>query len=181
MKWVEIPEREFYDENTTEFITVPGCKFKIEHSLVSLAKWEMKWKVPFLHSKLNREQLLSYIECMTITQNVDPGIYRMIPKSILNDIEEYINESQTATTIHNNQPNRPPKREIITAELIYFWMFSYGIPIDCEKWHLSRLLTLIEVFSIKNDTKGKKMSKGEIMRQNSKINAARRAKYHSKG
>lgn len=181
MKWVEIPEREYYDELTTEFITIPGCKFKIEHSLVSVSKWEAKWRVPFLHTQLNREQWLSYIECMTITQNVDPETYKRIPRGIIKEIEDYVNEPQTATIIIDNTPNRPHKKEIVTSELVYFWMTAYQIPFECEKWHLSRLMTLIQIASIKNNTNPKKMSKADILRQNRELNAARRAKYHSRG
>lgn len=181
MKWIELQGREFYDERTNEFFEIPGCKFKIEHSLVSLYKWESKWKVPFLHTQMTREQKIDYVRCMTITQNVNPMCYRLITDSILEDIDKYINESQTATTINHNGPKKPGKKEIVTAEIIYYWMASYQIPFECEKWHLSKLLTLIEVCSIKNDTHSKKMSKSDILRQNSKINAARRAAHHTKG
>lgn len=182
MMKIEIPDRDFYDELTNEFIHVKGAKFKIEHSLLSLAKWEAKWKVPFLHTKLTREQWVDYIRCMTITQNIDPLVYKMITPDLLKQIENYINESQTATTINNTAPQRPHKKEIITAEIIYYWMTAFNIPFECEKWHLSRLLTLCEVCSIKNNAgNNKKMTKSEIMRQNNKLNAARRAAYNSKG
>lgn len=181
MKWIEIPEKDYFIDVTNEFLHFKGAKFKIEHSLVSLAKWESKWKKPFLHTKLNKEQWLDYIRCMTITQNVDPLAYKLIPNSLLKEIQEYVEEQQTATTITNNAPQKPHKKEIITAEIIYFWMVSYNIPVEFEKWHLSRLLTLIEVCSIKNNANGKKMSKSEVMRQNNKINAARRAAMNSRG
>lgn len=182
MKWIEIPERDYFIDATNEFLHFNGAKIKIEHSLVSLAKWESKWKKPFLHTKLNRAQWIDYVRCMTITQNVDPTAYRLISNNLLKEIQEYVNESQTATTITNNTPNRPHKKEIITAEIIYYWMVSYNIPVEFEKWHLSRLLTLIEVCSIKNNAgNNKKMSKSEIMRQNNKINAARRAAMNSRG
>lgn len=181
MKWIEIPEGDFFDETNEIFIHSPGYKFKIEHSLVSLAKWESKWKVPFLHTELNRKQWLDYVRCMTITQNIDPLAYRMISKKQLKEIQDYIDESQTATTIKDNTPNKPRRKEIITAEIIYYWMLSYNIPVEFEKWHLSRLLTLIEVCSIKNNTQGKKMSRSEILKQNNKLNAARRAAYNTRG
>lgn len=181
MKWIEIPEGDFFDEAKEEFIHSPGYRLKLEHSLVSLAKWESKWKVPFLHTKLNKEQWLDYIRCMTITQNVDPLAYRMINNKMLKEIQDYVNEQQTATTIKDNTPQGYRKREIITAEIIYFWMVSYNIPMECEKWHLSRLLTLCQVCSIKNNTGSKKMSKSEILRQNNKLNAARRAAYGTRG
>lgn len=181
MKWIEIPEGDFFDESKDEFIHSPGYRFKIEHSLVSLAKWESKWKVPFLNTKLNRAQWLDYVRCMTITQNIDPIAYRMISKKLLQEIKDYVEESQTATTIKDNTPYKPYKKEIITAEIIYFWMVSYNIPVEFEKWHLSRLMTLIEVCSIKNSASTKKMSKSEILKQNNRINAARRAKYNTRG
>lgn len=181
MMWIEIPEGDFFDEANEVFLYSKGYKFKVEHSLVSLAKWESKWKVPFLHTELNRAQWLDYIRCMTITQNIDPSVYRMISKKQLEEVQNYVNESQTATTINDRTPNKPRKKEIVTAEIIYFWMVSYNIPIECEKWHLSRLLTLCQVCAIKNDVNAKKMSKSDILKQNNKLNAARRAKYHSKG
>ena len=181
MMWIDLPARDFFNEANEEFIPFKGAKFKIEHSLVSLAKWESKWKKPFLHTQLNREQWIDYVRCMTITQNVDPLAYRVISNSLLNDILNYVNEPQTATTIKDNTPNRPRRKEIITAEIIYYWMVSYNIPPEYEKWHLSRLLTLIEVCSIKNNADGKKMSKSDILKQNSKLNAARRAAHHSRG
>lgn len=172
---------DFFDESTEEFISFKGCRFKIEHSLVSLAKWESKWKVPFLHTQLTRAQWIDYVRCMTITQNVDPLTYRVISNPLLKEIQDYVNESQTATTIKDNTPNRPRKKEIVTAEIIYFWMLSYQVPVEFEKWHLSRLLTLIEVCAIKNDTSSRKMSKSDILKQNNKLNAARRAAHHSRG
>lgn len=181
MKWIEIPEGDFFDESKEEFIHSPGYRFKIEHSLVSLAKWESKWKLPFLHTKLNRSQWLDYVRCMTITQNVDPIAYRMISKKMLKEIQDYVNESQTATTIKDNTPYKQHRREIVTAEIIYFWMVSYNIPVEFEKWHLSRLMTLIEVCSIKNNTSGKKMTKSEILRENNRLNNARRAAYGTRG
>lgn len=174
MKWIEIPSQEFYDESKNEFFTIQGCRFKIEHSLVSVSKWEAKWKKPFLHTSLSRAMWLDYIRCMTITQNVDPNVYRIIPNTILNEIKDYVDESQTATTINKN--NKKPSKsngQFVTSELIYFWMTSYNIPFECEKWHLSRLLTLIEVCSIENAPK-KKMSKNDLYNRHRALNKARR-------
>lgn len=172
MKWIEIPNQEFYDEPKNEFFTIHGCKFKIEHSLVSVSKWEAKWKKPFLHTTLNKAMWLDYIKCMTITQNVDPNIYRVIPNKILNEIKEYVDESQTATTIKSRKTGKS-NGQLVTSELIYFWMTAYNIPFECEKWHLSRLLTLIEVCSIENAPK-KKMSKGDLYDRHRALNQARR-------
>ena len=180
MLTLEVPATELYDERLEEFITIKGITLKLEHSLVSISKWESKWKKPFLdrfHPKTT-EETLDYIRCMTLTQNVDPAVYYALTPPQIKQVDDYINEEQTATTFSN--VNTPPNRQIVTSEIIYYLMFSYGIPLDCQKWHLSRLLTLIRVMEIKNSP-GKKMSTKEIMAQNKALNAARRSRLHSKG
>ena len=177
---IVIPEMECYNEETSEFIKVKETKLKLEHSLVSLKKWEEKWKVPFLHTQMTIEQQFDYVRCMTITQNVDPNIYQFIPRSVMAKINDYINDSHTATKIYDNSPKKPGRKEIITAEIIYYWMVSFNIPAEYQKWNLSQLLALIEVCSIKNSPK-KNMSKSSILRQNNKLNAARRKAYNSMG
>ena len=172
MKWIEIPEIELYNELTTEIISYKGCKFKIEHSLVSVSKWESTWKKPFLHTELNREEWIDYIRCMTITQNVDPMAYKLIPNKLLKEIQDYVMEQKTATVIKDTG-GKKRNGQLVTSELIYFWMASYNIPFECEKWHLSRLLTLIQVCSIESAPK-KKMTKNEVYERQRAINRARR-------
>lgn len=179
MLTINIPDREWFNDATQEFITVKGTTLQLEHSLVSLSKWEAKWNIPFLSKdEKTLEQTLDYIRCMTITQNVNPMVYEQLSEENIKQINKYINSSMTATTFSNLNNN--PSREIITSELIYYWMISLNVPMECQKWHLNRLLTLIRVCNAKN-APAKKMSARDIMSRNSALNAARRKKYNTKG
>lgn len=175
---ITVPGKEFYDEKTNQFISSKPTTITLEHSLISLSKWESKWKKPFLSSDKTAAETLDYIRCMTLTQNVKPEVYRSLTQDNIDTIVNYIEDTMTATRIdrHNQRRNG----EKVTAELIYYWMVTLGIPFECQKWHLNKLLTLIEVTSIKNQP-SKKMSRNEIYRQNRELNAARRAKYKTKG
>lgn len=180
MLTVCIPPIELWDETKNEFVGTKGATIQLEHSLVAISKWESRWNVPFLtKDKKTPEQLLDYIKCMTITQNVPQDVFNAIPKKILNRIVEYINNSMTATTFSQRE-TKGGSREIITSELIYFWMISYGIPFECQKWHLNRLLTLIRICNVKNQP-AKKMGKKELMSRNAQLNAARRKKLNTRG
>lgn len=176
---VLIPACEQYNELTNEFFTIPAQELVLEHSLVSISKWEMKWHKPFIDEN-PKTQLESedYIKCMTLTQNVDPRVYANIPADIYKQISDYIDNPATATKFSKN--NGPKSREIVTSELIYYWMVALNIPFECQKWHLNRLLTLIRVCNIKN-APAKKMSKSEIMAQNRALNESRKKKYNTKG
>ena len=172
-------QREYFNEATQEFIIVPSAKLVLEHSLISVWKWESKWKKSFLNTKdLTNEELADYVRCMTIGEEADPLVYRFLSGKTLQKIQDYLNEPMTATTF--KEQKQPHKKEIVTAELIYYWMIESGIPFECEKWHLNRLLALIRVCNIKG-TSGKKMSKRDIMKQNAELNAARRKALGSKG
>lgn len=176
---IKIPKRELWDEAKEEFVTTKEQTLQLEHSLVSLSKWESKWCKSFINQKdLTSEEMLDYIKCMTINRNVDPEVYNYLSTSELNKINEYINAPMTATTFSNNKKGN--NREIITSELIYYWMIACNIPFECQKWHINRLLTLIRVCEAKNQAP-KKMGKGELMRRNAALNAARRKKLHSRG
>lgn len=176
---IVVPEREYYDEDKNEFIHSKETTLQLEHSLVSLSKWESKWNKPFLSSKdKTDEEILDYIRCMTITQNVDPSVYLRLSKQNVEQIVNYINLPMTATTFSDRENGK--KGEIITAEIVYYWMISLNVPFECQKWHLNRLLTLIKVCSIKN-TPPKKMSKNEILNRNRALNASRRRALGSKG
>lgn len=176
---ITVPDREYYDQEKEEFITFKGQTLQMKHSLLSLAKWEARWNKSFLSSvEKSNEEILDYIRCMTITQNVDPTVYSRLTQKNMEEINDHINAKMTATTFTKTD-NRKSK-EVITAEIIYYWMISYNIPIEFQKWHLNRLLTLIEVFSRKN-APPKKMSKGEIMRRNHALNMQRRKALGSKG
>lgn len=176
-KSITIPETELYDEQNNCFITIKETTIQIEHSLRSLAEWEAKWHKPFIARNSQEtktyEETVDYIRCMTLTQCVDPMVYMAIPRSVIEEVDAYINEPMTATTF-SKSPNERPSREVITAEIIYYQMISLGIPIEFERWHLNRLLTLIKVCAIKNEPNKKKMSKRELMNRNRSLNAARR-------
>lgn len=175
--------REDFDDKTDEFIYTVVSKeqtLQLEHSLLSLSKWESKWCKPFLHRKdLTDEETLDYIKCMTLTRNVDPKVYDNLTEGNIRDIVAYINAPMTATTFSEDKVGKTP-HEIVTSELIYYWMIALQIPSDYAKWHLNRLLTLIRVCNIKN-APPKKMSKREIMSRTAEINAARRKRLNSKG
>lgn len=180
MLTIIVPERELYDEQKNEFITIPETKLVLEHSLVSLSKWESKWKKSYLSSDdKTTEQVLDYIRCMTITQNVRDEVYLALSNENIQDIMDYINDPMTATTFSDSQ-KKMSNHDIITAEVIYHWMITFQIPIEFQKWHLNRLMTLINVCAIKNSPE-KKMTKQEIQVRNKALNAERRAKYNSKG
>jgi len=180
MLTVTLPAKEIYDEEKEEFSSTREQILQLEHSLVSLSKWESKWQKPFL-SKEDKtyEETIDYIRCMTMTQNVDQSLYNYIDGDIIGVVNEYIDNPMTATTF-SKKSSGGINREIITAEVIYYWMVTFNIPMECQKWHLNRLLTLINVCNIKNQPT-KKMSKRDIAAQNRAINAARKSRLNSRG
>lgn len=152
----------------------------LEHSLVSISKWESKWHKPFLSDKpKTSEEALDYIKCMTITQNVDPVLYKFLSRENYDQINKYIEDPMTASWV-NDVNAKKASREVITSELIYYWMIALNIPVEFQKWHLNRLLMLIKICNAKNQPP-KKMSKGELMRRNRSLNAARRKASGSRG
>lgn len=177
---IEVPEREAFNPETNEFFTIKGQTLTLEHSLVSLSKWESKWETSFLSaSQMTREQTIDYIRCMTVTPNVDPAVYYCLTEENIRQIYEYIAKPMTATTFSKRE-QKTKSRQIMTAELIYYAMIAYQVPFECQKWHLNRLLTLLHVCEIKNQPP-KKMSKKDLASQNRSLNAARRAKLNSRG
>lgn len=177
---IKIPGEEYYDEIDEVFVYGKDQILRLEHSLVSLSKWESKFHKPFFSKKeKTREETLEYIKCMTITQNVNPEVYYRITNENISQIDKYIDDSMTATTFREDKTAKR-NNEIITAEIIYYWMVSLNIPFECEKWHLNRLLTLIKVCSIKN-APAKKMSRRELVEQRKALNASRKARLNSKG
>ena len=176
---IQIPDKELYDEISEEFIVIRGQTLELEHSLISLSKWESKWQVPFLsQQEKTREQTLSYVRDMTLTRNVDPSVYYALSDENLDVISAYIASPETATTFRNT----PMKGQgsVVTAEIIYYWMISHQIPFECQKWHLNRLMTLINVCSAKTGPQ-KKMSQKDIFAQNRALNAARRKRGNTRG
>ena len=177
---ITIPAVEQWDEAKQEFISTKEQTLSLEHSLVSLSKWESKWCKAFLTKQEKTfEETLDYIKCMTLTQNVDPEVYKYLTNGNIGEVNKYIEAPMTATYFSEDK-NGKTSREQITAELIYYWMISLNIPFECQKWHLNRLLTLIKVCNIKN-TPPKKRSKKEIMSRNAALNAARRKQLNTKG
>lgn len=154
---IVVPASEWFDEKNNEFITVKQQNILLEHSLVSISRWESKWHKPFLDKKQKTtEENMDYFRCMTISKGVDDNIYKMLPKNVVHEIYQYINDPMTGRKFR--EIKETPRKEIVTSELIYFWMISLGIPFECEKWHFNRLMALIRVCSMKSQGP-KKMSK----------------------
>lgn len=180
MLQITIPAVEQWDEVNQEFVNLKGQTLQLEHSLVSISKWESKWNKAFLSSKEKSvEETIDYVRCMTLTKNVNPEIYNFLTSDNLSEINRYIDAPMTATCFMEDE-SKSGSRETITSELIYYWMIALNIPFECQKWHLNRLLTLVKVCNIKN-APPKRKSKQDIMRRNAKLNAERRKKMHSKG
>lgn len=170
---LNVSSKEFWDEASEIFITVEPRTLVLEHSLISISKWEQRHHKPFLHGDKTNEELLDYIRCMVIGNPPDALHLDVAELSL---VQDYIADPMTATTF--NDRNGRKNREIVTSEVIYYWMFSYGIPKECEKWHLNSLMTLIRVFSFKNSEQKKMTTKEATMYQH-QLNQARRAKHRA--
>ena len=191
---ITIPGREFYDEKENLFIKSKETTLRLEHSLLSISEWEAKWHKAFLgDAEKTNEEIIDYVRCMTVSpKNVEPYIYYGLTTENIQKITDYINDKRTATwfsddeEIQNEVKSKRPRkrsRETITSELIYYWLVACQIPFDpVEKWHINRALTLIKIYSIKNEDPSKhKMSKSALAKRNNSLNAARRKALHSKG
>ena len=177
---ITIPKGELFNEETQEFITCKEQIIQLEHSLVSLSKWESKWHKPFLgKDEKTFEETTDYVRCMTITQNVDPNVYRFLSNENIEEINNYIVDPMTATTFFEEKTGSG-KKEIITSEVLYYYMIALNIPFECQKWHLNRLMTLIKVCDIKSQPP-KKMGKKATINHYAALNAARRKQLNSKG
>lgn len=176
-----VPQNELYNSKTMEFITLEkDTELVLEHSLISISKWESKWKKPFLKKQERSvEETIDYVKCMTVNRISNPLVYELLTEDDYKRIKAYIDDPMTATTFRETA-NKSVSREGITSELIYYWMVSYNIPLECEKWHLNRLLTLINICEKKNSPQ-KKMPVKDIMRQNRELNEARRRQFNSRG
>ena len=181
MLTITVPASEQWDELKQEFVYTKECTLELEHSLVSLYKWESKWCKPF-NSKNEKtyEETIDYIRCMTLTQNVDPNVYYGLTSENVKQVEAYILAPMTATTISRRNNKTFGPKETSTSELIYYWMIALNIPFECQKWHLNRLITLIEVRKNKNSPP-KKLSRNELLMRNTELNAQRRKALNSKG
>lgn len=177
-----VGEQDLFDEETSTFTTSgTGVELILEHSLVSVSKWESKFKKPFLAgTEKNREETMAYIEAMIVSPVDHPlDIVTMLVAADVAKINEYIESTESATTFPN-APQSKGRTETITSELIYYWMVTFNIPFECERWHLNRLLTLIRICAAKN-SKPKKMGRNEAAQRQRQLNMERRAQLNSSG
>jgi hypothetical protein len=180
MLTIIVPGVEMFDEQTEEFVTIGDVTLNLEHSLVSLSKWESIYEKPFLgHSEKTREEARDYIKAMTLTPDVPEEVFLKLTEENIQSINKYIDSKMTATWF-NEAPGAPKSRDVITAELVYWWMIEFKIPFECETWHLNRLFTLIRVCNIKQ-AKPKKMTRSEIASRNRELNAQRKSQLGTKG
>jgi len=171
---------EVFDETTQEFTTQGGIELQLEHSLLSLSKWESKYEKPFLgKTEKSRKEILDYICYMLLTPNPPGDFLENLSQENFNEINNYLDRKMTATWF-SEQPGAPRSSEVITSELIYYWMTVFHIPFECETWHLNRLFTLIRICNVKQ-SKPQKMSRAEIAKRNRELNAQRRAQLGTSG
>lgn len=180
MLTIVVPAASLFNDTTGEFIETKETRLQMEHSLLAVSRWESKWHKPYLgDDERTFEEQLDYVRCMTITPNVDPNVYLALTPTNILEINAYVEDPATATTFSNIQ-QKGFGREVITSELIYYWMISLQIPFECQKWKLNRLITLIRVCAIKNQPE-KMMNRRDIANRNRALNAARRAQLGTRG
>jgi hypothetical protein len=178
---ITIPSVDFWDEKKQEFISEPEVILELEHSLVSLSKWESKFEKPMMgETEKTTEETLGYIEAMTLTPEVSPGVYSRLTQQNVDDVNAYIEAKMTATWFPDT--GKTGRKEIVTAEVIYYWMIALQIPFECQHWHLKRLLTLIEVCNRKNQPNDKsKQMNSKALEERRRLNEARKARMNTKG
>lgn len=179
---ITVPGVEFFDDANQEFITSDEVVLELEHSLVSLSVWESKWERAFLGpTKKSTEETLDYIRAMTLTPEIPPEVYSRLSNENLSEINDYINAKMTATTV-NEGPAKPQSRELVTAEVIYYWMITLGVPFECQYWHLERLLMLIRVVNAKNAPQTKSTtSRAELAARHRAVNEEQRRRFGTSG
>lgn len=176
---IDVPLKEGFDETAGKKVVAESFKLELEHSLVSLSKWESFFEKPFLSdAEKTNEEVLWYVQAMTLTPNVPPEIYAKFSQGNIAEINNYISSKMTATRFYGGDQER--NTEIITAEVIYYWMVALNIPFECQHWHLNRLLTLVQVCNRKNAPE-KELSQAEVARRNRELNARRKAELGTTG
>lgn len=180
MLTIIIPGTEFYDETTETFATIDDVSLELEHSLISVSKWESKFEKPFLSSEEKTvDEILFYIRAMILTKDFPENVLLRLTQENIQTINKYIDSKQSATTFGKMAEKRGPS-ETITSELVYYWMVAFNIPFECETWHINRLFALIRICGVKNNP-GKKMSRTELAERNRALNEQRKAKFGTTG
>lgn len=179
---LRIPDQDLWDPIKEKFISVKGATVDLEHSLASVSKWESKWHIPFHDERKKKtlEQNVDYIRCMCLT-DADPEVFNYLTEQNVKEIMDYIGDNATATWFNNAANKKTGKKEIITAEIIYYWMTVYNIPESYQTWHLNKLMTLLRVCAEKNNPDKSKANASQLAAQRRALNAARKKKYHSRG
>lgn len=181
MLQITIPEREFWDEEKEEFVYIKEHKLRLEHSLVSISKWETKWhKAWFGKREKTNEEIYDYVRCMTLDQNVKPEVYKALTRQNFDEIMEYLKDSMTSIKFPDT-PAKSKSKDTVTSELIRFWMVSYNAPIEYEKWHINKLMAFLRVCSMKSGNDNKKVNKAALRSRNAAINERNKALLHTKG
>lgn len=178
---LHISETELWDPVSEKFLLVKEQSLPLEHSLLSISKWEEKWHKPMPlinNERLSGDEFLDYVRCMTISRNPDPLVYRCITAREVEAIMAYINDPHTATWFGNEKSGGNDKRPL-TTELIYHLMFAFGVSKECEKWHLNRLMTQLRV-EYEESKPSKKKTPAEIAERHRMLNAKRRAEARAK-
>ena len=178
-----IPKQELWDPIREKFVSIEGAEFDLEHSLFSVSKWESKWHTPFHddRKKKTAEQNIDYVRCMCVTEGIEPKVFNYLSEKNVKDIIDYIGDSNTATWFNEGQNKKTGRKEIITAEIIYYWMTVYNVPESYQMWHLNKLMTLLRVCAEKNNPDKKKTNSGQLAAQRRALVAARRKKYNTRG
>lgn len=181
MLTITVPGEEFFDEKSNEFVTIGDVTLELEHSLVSLSKWESIWEKPFLgKGEKTAEETLSYIKCMTLTPNVPPEVYEKLSKENIEAINEYVSKKHSATWFREVKGQGNTTGELVTAEVIYYWLVAMNIPFEVQTWHLNKLFTLVKVIGQKNAPK-KRMGRREAAAQQRALNAQRLSQFGTNG
>jgi hypothetical protein len=180
---IRIPEQEFWNERTEKFSYKKGCSLKLEHSLISISKWEAIWHVSFFDTKLSEEQLLSYIQCMSLGPEIDLETVLRLTQDNIKEIVDYMKDPMTASSVKESKGPQQRRRERITSEYIYYLMIRYNIPDRYDQWHINRLIMLIRICSAKEAEANpqKKTNSRELMREYDSINERNKARFNTRG